>query len=361
MSMIRYPNPLVALAFAGALGGAIVAAPVEAGTTKVTIGWPTSTSLTSAPLFYARELGFFKEEGLEFELLNFRGSGTVVPQVVAKRIMVGFPNPDPLLISQQPDKEAVPVKFFYNMTPKSIWEIVTLADSEVRELADLKGQKLGIGALQWGNVPVSRAMLQDSGLGPDDYEFVPVGAGSAAFVALKNGSVAALNLFDVVNARLAATGTKIRHLNLPEKFTSLFSNGFIAHEDTLAEDRETLVAFGRAIAKGTVACEANREGCVKAFWKANPEQAPQNPDDPAELATAVKILNARLSKYTSLANPMEYGSYDPQVWTDFVEVLHEGGQLSTTDIKPTNVYTNDLVPAINDFDRDAVIAKAVKG
>ena len=358
MHAASYTRPIVALALAGTLVGAVMTTSAQADTTIVTVGWPTSTSLTSAPLFYARELGFFEEEGLDFELLNFRGSGTVVPQVVARRVMVGFPNPDLLLISQEPENESLPVKFFYNMTPRSVWEIVTLADSEVQELGDLKGLALGIGALQWGNVPVSRSMLQDSGLGPDDYEFVPVGAGSAAFVALQNGDVAALNLFDVAHARLAATGTQIRYLDLPEQFTALFSNGFIAHEDAIAEDRATLEAFGRAIAKGTIACEANREGCVQAFWEANPEQAPENRDDPAELETAVTILNARLVKYTRFDNPMEYGSYDPSVWTDFIDVLHENGQLSTTDIDPTNVYTNDLIGAINDFDRDDVIAAA---
>ncbi len=333
-------------------------APAKAET-EVTIGWPTSTSITAAVLFFGQDLGYFKKEGINFKILNFRGSATVVPQVIAKRVTVAFPNPDILLVSQQPGKEALPVKFFYNMTRSSIWEFIVPAESKVKTVADLKGSTIGIGALQWGNVPMTRSMLSDAGLKEKtDYEFLPVGLGGAAFLAFKKGDVSALNLFDTQHAQLAASGTAIRHLKLPSKFTNLFSNGFIAHEDTIANDPELLTGFGRAVAKSTVACGANYVACVKAFWAAVPERKPKNANDPAVLAQQIDILKARFSKYLSFSNERKFGSYDPAVWTDFINVLHAGGQLSTTNIDAANVYTNDLVKGINSFDTADVVAQA---
>ena len=58
---------------------------------------------------------------------------------------------------------------------------------------------------------------------------------------------------------------------------------------------DILVGFGRAIAKATVFCEANREACVKLFWKEYPNTKPSG-DEAKVLADGVKYFPARFDK-----------------------------------------------------------------
>jgi len=88
-----------------------------------------------------------------------------------------------------------------------------LQDSPVKALKDLHGKKLGVGALSWGNLPMSRLMLGSAGVTwMKDVQVLPVGVGPAAWQRLKSGSVDALNLPATQNEMMAQAGTPIRRL-----------------------------------------------------------------------------------------------------------------------------------------------------
>ena len=61
-------------------------------------------TLSQAPMVAAKQLGYFKEEGLDVELMGFKGTGTLIPQMLAKRVDIGYPNPDTLIISRAPGR-----------------------------------------------------------------------------------------------------------------------------------------------------------------------------------------------------------------------------------------------------------------
>lgn len=324
--------------------------------TKVVFGTVTSVTLSLGAITAAKQLGFFKEEGLDVEIVSFNGTGTLLPQMNAKRVQIGYPNPDVLMLSRAPGKDPLPLKFFYNATRESAWEFVVLADSPVKTLADLKGKKLGVGALTFGNIPITRAMLKELGA---EAELVPVGVGAPAFLAIRDKKIDALNLFDSQHATLEAQGTVIRRLDMPKKYKDLFSNGFIAHEETLRDNPKLFAGFGRAVAKASVYCEANRAACVRAFWVLYPDQKPTG-DEAKALADGIKIMAARFDKYLDFdgARDRRWGEFPPQAWRDFAQALFEGGQLPTKDIPVESCYTNALVPDFIKFDAAAIVARA---
>lgn len=328
----------------------------------VQFGTASALSLTSAPLTMGMSMGYFKEEGIEVEVVPFKGgSGVLIPQLVNGSIPIGFPTLDVLMIARQPGRDYMPLKFFYNVTRTSIYEVVVLEESPVKRLADLKGKSIGVGALSWGNIPITKAMLREDGLDPDkDIQLVAVGQGANAFQALRSGQIAALNLFDVPHAELEGLGIKIRRLPLAAKFVSLGSNSLIASEETIRTRREMLSRFGRAFAKGTVACNANPGACVRAFWTMFPEQKPTQGTEEEKLANGVRILGKRLEKMLAFPEGarQELGSFSDQMWKDYLQVLHGAGQLTTADIPAASLYTNEFVSEFNRFDRDAVIRAA---
>jgi NitT/TauT family transport system substrate-binding protein len=330
---------------------------------KVVLGLVSPLTVVNGQILVARHLGYLAEEGIDVETITFNGTAVLLPQIVAKRVTVGFPNPDPLVISRQPGKDPLPLKFFYNVIRENVWEFAVLAGSPVKTLADLKGRKIGVGALTFGNIPLTRAMFKELGMEVGrDLELVPTGLGAPAFLALKEGRVDALNLFETLHTQLETQGTPVRRLKMPQKYLDLFSNGFIAHEETIRTNPRLLAAFGRAFAKATLACNVNRPGCVRAAWKEEPSLKPAGGNEAKNLADAVAMLNARYDKY--LAFPKgelpRWGEYPAGAWKNMVQVMVDGGQVQTANFDLNTLYTNALVPAINNFDPAAVLADARK-
>jgi NitT/TauT family transport system substrate-binding protein len=213
----------------------------------VTLGQATSTSLTFGPVYAAIDLGYFKQENIELEILDFKGASVLLPQVANKTVTIGFPGPDPLIISHQPGRDPLPVKFFYNGARKSIWEFLVPENSPLKTLADLKGKTIGVGELANANVPITRAMLKEIGFASTkDYSFMAIGVGAPAFRATLKGDVDTYNTFDTNTAAFETTGVKLRRLPQELKYKELFSNGFVANVDTIKE-RPELIADSDAL------------------------------------------------------------------------------------------------------------------
>ncbi|MGE3993394.1 ABC transporter substrate-binding protein [Pseudorhodoplanes sp.] len=354
--MKSYKKSLYVTATLAVSSIALGSTPAQANLVKLVYGIPASVTLSQAPIVAAKQLGYFKEEGLEVQIMGFKGSGTLIPQMLAKRVDIGYPNPDIIILSHAPGKEKLPLKFFYNVTRRSSWEFAVLADSPFKTVADLAGKKVGVGGSNWGNIPITKAEFKDLKI---DATLVPVGVGAGAFLMLNEKRIDALNLFDAQHATLEALGTKIRRLERLPRYDALFTNGFVAHEDFIRDKPQAIIGFGRAVAKASVFCEANREACVKMFWKEYPDDKPSG-DEAKVLADGVRIFSARFDKmlFFPEGQPRKWGAYDPQVWRDFVVALYEGGQLTTKDIDVDACYTNAFVGDFAKFDPEKIKAQA---
>ncbi len=79
------------------------------------------------------------------------------------------------------------------------------AQPEITSLADLRGRAIGVDAPDTGFVFVLHAMLEQAGLGPDDYSLDPIGGTNFRLEALKEGRTPATLLnspFDLAADRL---------------------------------------------------------------------------------------------------------------------------------------------------------------
>jgi NitT/TauT family transport system substrate-binding protein len=326
---------------------------------KVTFAWPVAINSGLAPFIFAQELGFFKEENLEFDVVVLQGSGIIIPQLMNGTIFTAFSVLEPLIISRQPGKPNFDFRFVYNIVRSSIWEVAVLEESKIKTFADLKGKSIGVGALTWGNVPVTKAALRASGLDPAAVQFIAVGVGVPAYDALRRGQIDALNLYDTMHISMESQGTKIRRLEYPSDFRGLASHGFPVTNKNIKEKPQLIERFGRAVTKGTVACEANIAACVEAFWKVYPNSRPTG-DAAANLAKEIKVLEARVKNMTAFraGEPRKLGAFGEPDWKSSIIALHAGGQIENTDIKINTLYTNQFVEAYNKFNREDVIKKA---
>lgn len=321
---------------------------------KVRIGYPPAWSAVEAAIPFGDTLGYFKEEGIALDYVSVQGTAVLMPQVANGSVEFGIMSPD-LAVIAAAKGEPFPIKFFYNFYPRHIFEFTVLADSPIKSLADLKGKKLGVGALSWGNLPMSRLMLQRAGVTwMKDVQVVPVGVGAAAWERLKSGSVDALNLPATQNVLMEQSGTPIRRLDIPADFRTVFSNG-IATSDAMIQKNPALVAgMGRAVTKSLVACMANTEACVRAYWKIDPSARPAPGAEAQWIKTFVAVNQGtyRIGDLASFSG--KFGRYTEGDWKNIVQKMKEGDQIPTADIDMSKLFTARFVPEFNKFDGAAV-------
>jgi NitT/TauT family transport system substrate-binding protein len=308
----------------------------------------------------ADELGFFREENLEVDYVVLAGAGALLPQLLQKNITIALPLPETLLSAHKAGGPPLPVSYFYNAGPSNTLEIAVKADSDIHTLADLRGKSIGVGALTWGTIPQTRALLRSVGLTPgQDVQIVAVGVLGAGFHALREDRVQALNFNSTWIDLLEQEGIPARRLAYPPAFRQMAVNGYIAHRSTLDENPGLLERFGRAWTKALVVCDINPRACVEAFWRKTPSARPQG-DASAALAANIRLLQRWIEPVLrdSEGKARVPGAYDLGIIRTYVKDMHKYGEFETEDIPLEAYFSNALVPGFSKFDREALVARA---
>lgn len=328
--------------------------------TRVTLGLPSPWNVQFSFVHFGERLGFFREEGLAVEKVAVTGSAVLLPQVAANQVQFGYANPDILIIALARG-EPLPARFVMNWLRSQTFEFVVLENSPVRTLAELRGRKLGVGALAWGNLPLSRAMLASQGVAwQRDVEVLPVGLGAAAWRRLQTGEVDCLNLFVGEHERMAIAGIPFRRLPMPEPFGSLFSNGFVVPDALMQNSPATVAGFCRALVKSWLAMRANPEACVRNYWEATPAARPRAGQEAQQLAADLRIVgvdHAQVENFPAGA-PRVWGSFPEGAWQRLVGIMHGEGQIPRADLDLSRLSTDRFLPEVNRFDAAAVEAAA---
>lgn len=346
------------LGMVGAFSGNALAQEKE----KFVFALPNTINVTTAPIVFAEELGYFDAENMvlqePFPVLV--GSALILPQLINGGIDSVFMTIEPLILTKQPGAANFDYKYVYNYARGSVYELVVLDDSPIKTVADIAGKKMGVGGLAWGNVAGTKGVLVSQGVSLDTVSFAAVGDGAAALEALKSGQIDVLNLYDTKIVQFKQTGLKLRRIPLPDFYAKSSSNAIPFTNKFIQERPGTVARFGRALSKGFVACEAAIDNCIRALWKRYPDIAPTAGNEEAAMATAKELLSARL-KYALVfpeGKPREYGSFADSDFTGPIESLKVSGLAVKTDIPPETLYTNQFVPEFNKFDTDKVVAEA---
>jgi NitT/TauT family transport system substrate-binding protein len=169
---------------------------------KVTIAVGGKNLLYYLPLTVAEQKGFFKDEGLDVEIVDFAGGARALQAVVggsADVVSGAFEHNINMQAKGQPMRAFV----LQGRAPQIVLAVSTKTMPNYKAVADLKGKKIGVTAPGSSTNIMANFVLAKNGLKPADVSFVGVGASQGAVAALRSGQIDAISNLDPVMTILA--------------------------------------------------------------------------------------------------------------------------------------------------------------
>jgi NitT/TauT family transport system substrate-binding protein len=310
-----------------------------------------------SPFAVAKQLGYFKEEGLDVDLLAVGGSNEVAIQVAAGNGDVGAASAAQAVVGMQPSFN-LDVKYFYDLYYKNIWSVSVPVDSPIKDVKELKGKKWGVASMGSAGVTYGRAFARSAGLDPQkDLAFLPIGGGAQAMTAVRQKAVDAIVYWDAALVKFDVSGLKLRQLPVPEEVSELPDVSLLARQETVKNKGKMLTGFARAVAKGYDFTMANPAAAVEITWKLFPEAKPMNLSPEAALKGGIRVNQSRMVNWDSPKTNGKHGLFVAADWKRVVEFMKDQ-QLLSQDVPVERIFTNQFIDAANDYDRAAVVKAA---
>ena len=241
---------LVCAALIGGCGGDDEeAASGEGGTTKVKVG--VLPIANAAPLYIARDQGYFKEEGIEIEPQLAQGGSELVTSLVAGESQFAFLGYVPVIVGRAKN---LPIKVIANAdngaeTPEKEWQVIMSAKgSDIREPKDLEGKTIAINAVKGVGEVTVKAALEAEGADPNSIKILEIPFPEMP-AALEKGRVDAIWAPEpFLTQVLGAGGNEV--LPVYQSLGPLFPNGaYATTEEYIAKNEKVVEGFARAINK----------------------------------------------------------------------------------------------------------------
>jgi NitT/TauT family transport system substrate-binding protein len=307
--------------------------------TAITFASPSPSAINSFPVHVAIGEGYFADEGLSVTTQAVNGSSSILQALAAGQTDFGRPGPAPVIMA---NSRGVAVTFLYNSLPRSSFGILVQEGSPVKSPEDLRGAVIGVGTADGAEVGFARAILADYGMSePADYTFIPVGDGGPATAGLQRGDIVAYVGSLADRAIITFRGMPMRDIT-PERFDTLFGNGYAAMTSYVAENPKIVEGFGRALVRATIFTRdpANRDRVLDHLAVGNPQEI-------EDRGFANALLDAVLAKGTPHKPELGWGYNDPEHWQAWMDSLVAGGDLAAPLADITVVYNNNFVKAWN--------------
>ncbi len=163
--------------FAAALGSTTS----HAETLKVAI---VSRTVFFAPLWIAKERGFFKDRGIDVEITVYDNAEKINADLKANLVQIAMGVPEPVILESFKAGTMRIIAGNAEQLPHFI-----IAKPEIKSIADLKGKTIGVLSLYEGTTNVLPKIVATAGLTRNDYKVESVGGAPTRWRLLKEGKI----------------------------------------------------------------------------------------------------------------------------------------------------------------------------
>lgn len=235
-----------------AIASAFATAPAFAKAIRLAI---PGYNITQMAFFTAKERGYFKEEGLDVELIQMTGSLANLALMSGEVPFTSVP-----AAAMNANLRGANLRVLFSTWERPLFWLMTR--TPVRDIAELKGKKMGIPGLNSVGYFLLREFLEKHGMEPGkDYTLIQAGDSAPRLLALQNGFVDATILPLPWNIQAQAAG--LHEAASMAKSDIIAPNGSIVVRDELLKADGALVEqFTRAALKGLRFSQERRAGTI---------------------------------------------------------------------------------------------------
>ena len=254
--------------------------------TKVTAGVSVSFE-GMLPIWIANEKGYFKDEKIDLEMIDFKGGGPAVQAFAGGSIDVLFAATDHALRLRNRGMNTV---VLHGLDGYHNYSLIGKAGIPT-SLVGMKGKTLGISSPGSMTDNTIRWAIKDKKLDPDrDYQIAGAGTGAAMLASIDSGKVDAGLVVQTDAAFLLAK--KKDAYTVVEDYTKLPYAGYsvLALETWVAKNNDTAQGIIRAVARGAAEMEKNPQSAYPIIKKLYPHFTDEL------VASTVKSAVARIPK-----------------------------------------------------------------
>ena len=172
---------------------------------KVTIMVGGITKLIYLPAKLTEQLGYFKDEGLDVELLSQPAGVDAENELLAGAVqaVVGFYDHTIDLQTKGKDVKAIVV---FGQVPGEVEMVSTKSDETIKSMADVKGKTLAVTGLGSSTSFLTQFLAGQHGITSSQYTMLPVGADASFIAAIKQSRIDAGMTTEPTVSKLLATG-----------------------------------------------------------------------------------------------------------------------------------------------------------
>jgi NitT/TauT family transport system substrate-binding protein len=298
---------------------------------KATIRLDWKAGAQHAPFYLAKARGFYKDEGLDVDIISGSGSSDTVKQVGSGTVDFGLVD---ALVLVQAAQQRVPVKSIAAYYQRSPIVLISPKDKPVTSPKQLlSGIKLGSkkgSATYQGLV----AFLAANDMQIEQVKMVDIGFGVAPLLVKQVDAIMGFSMNEPIEAESGGMATFV----LPISDFGVDTYGLtIVSNNTLMQDKPAVVEkFLRATRRGIEDAIKDPAAAVAAVAKAV---------DEIDSARETKVLD-RTIPYWQSEETKEHGpGWQTQTrWQNTIDVARKLG-LIETDLKPDQVFVNTFLTA----------------
>jgi NitT/TauT family transport system substrate-binding protein len=324
---------LGAAAAAGFAGGSFLSLGASAQakpTINLQLGWLLSGNQIGEVC--AKAMGFYDAEGIDLKIQAGGPNIDGVAVVAAGRFEAGQVSSSPsLMLAASQD---IPIRCFATGAQEHPYTFFSLKKKPVREAKDLVGKKVGIQAT---GVILLKALLAKNNIPEKGVEIVTIGADMAP---LLTGQVDVVTGWLTNTTALKVLGPDRVDMRLWDNGVKLYALPYYATVDTIKTKQDLLAKFLSATGKGWAYAYANRDKAIELLVKEFPNLVAADEREALE-----PMLKYAFSPKTAAEG---WGTMDPAVWQDQINLYSELGQFSKRTPKLEEVMTLDILKATAD-------------
>lgn len=288
-----------------------------------------------APFFVALDKGFYKDEGLNVNIIPSKGTAQAIQNVQSGIAQLGFIDVPSLVVARAAGSTVKVVSIIYQKAPFCFFSLDPGAD--VTTLKDFVGLTVGSSSGSYIS-KIARAMMRKASLNPDTLKVENIEP-SARIAMLATGQIPAIDFYIISKPAVerAVKNAKVVTFLFADHGLALYSNGIGATEAYLKEHPDVVKGFVRATLRGYEYTFAHPEEAAEIIKKHYPA-----------LDNNITVEELSIVRNLAVTPDVEkngLGTFNTTEMKSSVEWMDENGGFPKDKApKPEDIYVTGFLP-----------------